>query len=110
MAGCYGAGGAWFFLQMEHGLDARHARLCQPRAGSPPLASQRDDVRAGLCVVGEVRSAAVARRSRAWEGLALRSHAWRYVAEARQPARLFRVHVDTSRKEAVVHGRRACES
>jgi hypothetical protein len=37
-----------FFLQMEHGLDARHAGLFQPRRHSPQISPERPDVRDAL--------------------------------------------------------------
>ena len=50
-------------LQVEHGLDARHARLHLARAGPPAVPPQRDDVLDGVRVLGELR-AAVCRTTR----------------------------------------------
>ena len=50
------------FLQMEHGMDARHARLHGERADPSPVSSRRHDLRPALCVFREFHSAAVARR------------------------------------------------
>ena len=52
-------------LQVEHGLDARHARIRLQGAGASPLASRRPDVLAHLRVGRELRAAALARRGRA---------------------------------------------
>ena len=46
------------------------------------------------------------RRGRARQRLAARPHARRSLAEIRQPARLFRLHVGAPGQEAPVHGRR----
>ena len=70
------------------------------------LAPQRDDVRPAVCVLREFRAAAVARRSGLWQRLADPEDARRRLAEVRQPARVFRLHVGPSRQEAAVHGRR----
>ena len=59
-------------LQMEHGLDARHARLLRARSDPPPLPPPRADVLARLRVERELHPAAVARRGRAREGIAAR--------------------------------------
>ena len=53
-------GGLGFSLQVEHGLDARHAALHGGGSGQSVMASQRHDVRSALCVRGEFRAAAVA--------------------------------------------------
>ena len=45
-------------LQMEHGLDARHAPLHVERADPPALPSPRHDLRHGLCVQREFHPAA----------------------------------------------------
>ena len=60
-------------LQVEHGLDARHARVHAAGAGAPALAPRRDDLRAPLRVHREFRAAALARRGRARQGLAARA-------------------------------------
>ena len=62
-------------LQVEHGLDARHARLLRARADPPPVAPPRADVLARLRVHGELHPAAVARRGRARQGLDARQDA-----------------------------------
>src|SRR5947209_320432 len=91
---------------MEHGLDARHPRLSLRKSGAPALASRPPDIRTDLRVLGAVRAAAIARRSRTRKGIALRPRTRRPMAEARDLARLFRVHVDASWQEAALHGRR----
>ena len=93
-------------LQVEHGLDARHARVLRARADPPPLAPPRADVLARLRVHGELHPAAVARRGRARQGLDAVQDARRPLAAAREPARAVRVHVGASRQEAAVHGQR----
>ena len=91
-------------LQVEHGLDARHARLHGRGARAPALASQQDDLRPHVRVRGEFHPAAVARRGRPPQGLAARADARRRLAEVRVAARVLRVHVGASRQEAAVHG------
>ena len=59
-------------LQVEHGLDARHARLLPARPGPPALPPPRAHLRAALRVHRELRPAALARRGRARQGLAAR--------------------------------------
>ena len=94
-------------LQVEHGLDARHARLLPPRPDLPPLPPPPADVLAHVRVQRELRAAALARRGRARQGLAAREDARRPLAAVREPARALRVHVGASRQEAALHGRRA---
>ena len=94
-------------LQVEHGVDARHARLLRERPGVPPLPPQRVDVLDDLRLHRELHPAALPRRGRPWEGVAAREDAGRPVAEAREPARAVRVHVGPPRQEAPVHGLRA---
>ena len=47
-------------LQMEHGLDARHAELHRQGSDPPQTSSRRHPVRPALCVFGEFHPAAVA--------------------------------------------------
>ena len=47
-------------LQMEHGLDARHARIHAARPDPPPIPPPRDDLRHPLRLHGEFRAAALA--------------------------------------------------
>ena len=94
-------------LQVEHGLDARHAGLLPARAGAPQLPPRRADVQPHVRVQRELHPAALARRGRARQGLAARQDARRPLAAARQPARAVRLHVGASGQEAPVHGRRA---
>ena len=70
------------------------------------LPSQRADLRAALRLPRELHPAALARRGGARQGLADRQDAGRPLAALRQSARLLRLHVDASRQEAAVHGRR----
>ena len=60
-------------LQVEHGLDARHARLLRARPGPPPLPPPRADLLDDLRLHRELRPAALARRGRARQGLAARA-------------------------------------
>ena len=93
-------------LQVEHGLDARHARVLLEGLDPPSLPPSRADVLARLRLERELRAAAVARRGRAREGLALRAHAGRPVAALREPARALRLHVGAPGQAAALHGRR----
>ena len=52
-------------LQVEHGLDARHARVLLEGADPPPLPPPRADLLDGLRLERELRPAALARRGRA---------------------------------------------
>ena len=61
---------AGLLVQMEHGLDARHARLFQPRPGSSQISSERPHVRDALSSSREFHPAAVARRGGARQRLA----------------------------------------
>ena len=99
-------GGLGLRLQVEHGLDARHARLLPAGPDLPPLPPPRADVHADVRVQRELHPAAVPRRGRARQGLAVLEDAGRPLAEARQPARAVRLHVGAPRQEAAVHGRR----
>ena len=91
-------------LQVEHGLDARHAGLLRARPDLPPLPPPRADLQPRLRVHGELHPAALARRGRARQGLAGGQDARRPLAEARQPALAVRLHVGAPRQEAAVHG------
>ena len=84
-------------LQVEHGLDARHARLHGPRPDPPAVPPPPDDVLDDVRVLRELRAAALPRRGRARQGVAAPQDAGRSVAAARQPAGLPRVHVGASR-------------
>src|SRR5437867_2460682 len=94
-------GGPRLRHEVEHGLDARHARVHAGRAGAPQVPPGPADLLAGLRLQRELRAAAVARRGRLRQGLADRQDAGRRVAEVRQPARAVRLHVDAPWQEAV---------
>src|SRR6476646_6459340 len=94
-------------LQVEHGLDARHAHLLPEGPGLPPLPPPHADVLAHVRVQRELRPAALTRRGRAREAVATRQDARRPLAEVREPPLALRVHVGAPRQEAPVHGRRA---
>ena len=50
-------------LQVEHGLDARHARVHEQRSDPPQVASQQAHVLADVRLQRELRAAVLARRS-----------------------------------------------
>ena len=91
-------------LQVEHGLDARHAAVHGARAGAPEVPPERPDLRPALRLLRELRPAAQPRRGRPRQGLAHRQDGRRRLAEVRQPARLLRLHVGLPRQEAPLHG------
>ena len=97
---------AGLLLQVEHGLDARHAALHRARAHPSRLPPRRHHLRPALRLLGEVHPADLARRGRARQRLAAGQDAGRPLAALRQPARLSRLHVGPSRQEAAVHGLR----
>ena len=74
-------------LQVEHGLDARHAGLLPERPDLPALPPPRADLQPRVRVHGELHPAALARRGRARQGVAAVEDARRPLAEAREPAR-----------------------
>ena len=94
-------------LQVEHGLDARHADVLPEGSGLPQLPPSHADVLAHVRLQRELHPAALARRGRAREALAARQDAGRPLAEVREPALALRVHVGAPRQEAALHGRRA---
>src|SRR3970040_1257749 len=94
-------------IQMEHGLDARYVGFYWQGGGAPAIPPQPSDVRPDLRVHRELRVAALARRGRARQALAVRQDARRRMAEARQLTSPVLLPVDVSRQEALVHGRRA---
>jgi 1,4-alpha-glucan branching enzyme len=63
-------------LQVEHGLDARHARVRQRGSRAPPMASQPGDVLDALRLHRELRAAVLARRGRARQAIDARQDAW----------------------------------
>ncbi len=91
-------------IQVEHGMDARHAQIHRAGSRSSPLPPRQADVRTAVRVGRKLRPADQSRRGRAWQGIAHRQDARRSVAEVRQSARLPWVHVDAPRQEAAVHG------
>ena len=93
-------------VQVEHGLDARHARVRLEGARPPALPPPRADVLDGLRLERELRPAALARRGRPRQGLADREDARRPLAALREPARALRLHVVASRQAAPLHGLR----
>ena len=93
-------------LQVEHGLDARLARLRRPGPALPQPPPRPDDVLARLRLRGELRPADQPRRGRPRQGLAAAQDAGRPLAAAGQPARLPRLHVGPPRQAAALHGLR----
>ena len=71
-------------LQVEHGVDARHARVRQQGSHLPPLGAQRPDLLAALRVHRELHPAVLARRGRARQARDARQDARRHLAEARE--------------------------
>ena len=61
---------ARLLAQVEHGLDARHARVRPARPGAPPLSPRPADVRPALRLHRELRAALLARRGGARQGRA----------------------------------------
>ena len=76
--------------QVEHGLDARHARLLRARPGAPPLPPPRPHLRPAVRLHRELRAAAVATTRSCTARVAARQDAGRRVAALRQPARAVR--------------------
>jgi 1,4-alpha-glucan branching enzyme len=94
-------------LQVEHGLDARHARLLPAGPDLPPLPPPRADLQPHVCVQRELHPAPLPRRGGARQGLAVQQDGRRgQVAEAGQPEGPVRLHVGPSRQEAAFHGLR----
>src|SRR5262249_32287184 len=94
-------------LQVEYGMDARHARLLRAGPDLPPVPPPRADVLDDLRVHRELHPAALARRGRPRKGVAAREDAGRPLAAAGEPARALRVYVGAPGEEAPLHGRRA---
>ena len=94
----------WLFDEVEHGLDARHARLHQPRPDPPQLPPPRDDVLDAVRVQRELRAADQPRRGGARQGHAVGPDAGqrpRQGGRAAQPAGL---PVGASGQATAVHG------
>ena len=93
-------------LQMEHGLDARHARLRRARAHLPALPPPPDDVLDDVRVLRELHPADQPRRGRARQGLAAGQDARRPVAATGERPGAAGLHVGASGQAAAVHGQR----
>src|SRR6266550_5378145 len=92
--------------EMEHGLDARYARLHAPGADLPEIPPRPSHVFALVRILRELRASFVARRGRARQGFADWKDARRSLATVRESARDVRLYVEPSREKAAVHGRR----
>ncbi len=93
-------------LQVEHGLDERHPALPGAGADPPAVPPQRDDLRDGLRILGELHPADQPRRGRARQGLDDQQDPAGHLAAVRHPARLLLLHVGVPRQEAHLHGLR----
>src|SRR5688572_29309474 len=91
---------------MEHGLDARHARLREGGSGPPQVAPQQDHLLDDLRLQRGVHPAVLARRGCARQEVDARQDAGRRLAETCQLARALRLHVRASWEEVAVYGRR----
>ncbi len=93
-------------LQMEHGLDARHARLHGRGPGLPQAITRRDDVRPA-CTRSARTTCCRSRTTRSCTGkVAARARCPATLAALRQPAAATTASCGPSRQEAAVHGRR----
>ena len=99
-------GGLGFGVQVEHGLDARHARLRRQGPDPPQLPPQPADVLDGVRLQRELRAADQPRRGRARQGLAVAQDARRPRGKAAGAARAAGLHVGAPGQAAAVHGRR----
>jgi hypothetical protein len=96
--------GPGFRVQVEHGLDARLARLHGAGAGPPQLPPRSADVLDDVRVLRELRAAHQPRRGRLRQGLAAPEDARRPLAAVGEPARLPGLHVGPPGQAAAVHG------
>ena len=62
---------AWLFVQVEHGLDARHPGVHQPGPGAPQLPPPPDDLLAAVRLQRELRAADQPRRGGPRQGHAV---------------------------------------
>ena len=93
--------------QVEHGLDARHARRTSAGPGPPPLPPRRADVRPRVRVHRELHPAALARRGGARQGLAARRRCPATAGRSSRTCARCTPTCGRTRQEAAVHGRRA---
>src|SRR3954454_1784228 len=100
-------GRARLHLQVEPGLDARHALVRRARARAPAVPSRRAHFLARLRLGRELHAAAVARRGRARQAVAALEDAGRSLAEARNVASALRADVGAPGEAADLHGQRA---
>ena len=94
-------------LQVEHGMDARHARVLRARSDPSPVPPGRAHLRDGLREQRAFHHAALARRDGAHERLVVPEDAGRPLAEDGEPARAVRLSVHAAGQVAAVHGDRA---
>ena len=90
--------------EVEHGLDARHARLLPAGPDPPPLPPPRADLQPDVRLQRELHPPAQPRRGGARQAIADRQDAGRPLAGVCQPAGAVRLHVGSPRQEAAVHG------
>ena len=97
-------------LQVEHGLDARHARLLRERPGAPQVTITTSSRSRSSTRGRELRPAALARRGRARQGLAALARCRATAGSSSPTSARSTGHVGASRQEAPLHGRRARRS
>ncbi len=110
MAGCFPPGGrgwARLHLQVEHGVDARHAEVPGQGSRASALPSRRVHLCRDLRGQRALHHAAFPRRSRARQAFAAGEDAGRPVAEVRESAPSVRLPIHAAGQEAALHGRRA---
>ena len=93
-------------LQMEHGVDERHAGVLRQGSHPPALPPPRADVRPAVRLHRELHPAPEPRRGGTRQGIAAHPDARGPLAAVREPARAAGLDVGASRPAAALHGRR----